>query len=302
MKPSIHSARPDGPGDGEAIDKERARRAFGRAAETYDAAAVLQREVGARMRERLDYIKLEPRRVLDAGCGTGADVAGLMQRYRKARIVALDFAVPMLQQARRQGGWLRRPGCLCGDLEHLPLASASVDLVYSNLALQWVNDLERAFAETRRVLRPGGLFLFSSFGPDTLKELRAAWSEVDGAGHVSPFLDMHDVGDRLLAARFADPVMDVEQLTLTYRSVDELMRDLKAIGASNASSARPRAMTSKGRLSAMRSAYERFRQNGRLPASYEVVYGHAWIPAEGLTAQSASGGEVRVSLDQIRRR
>jgi malonyl-CoA O-methyltransferase len=156
------------------------------------------------------------------------------------------------------------------------------------------------------VLRPGGLFLFSSFGPDTLQELRAAWAEVDGAGHVSPFLDMHDVGDRLLAARFADPVMDAERLTLTYDRVDDLMRDLKAIGANNASNARPRAVTGKGRLAAMRAAYEGFRRDGRLPASYEVVYGHAWTPETSpeisMESRAGAAGEVRVPLDRIRRR
>jgi malonyl-CoA O-methyltransferase len=303
-----------------AIDKERARRSFARAAASYDAAAVLQREVGARMQERLDYIRLEPERVLDAGCGTGVDVEALLRRFRKARVLALDFALPMLQRARRRGGWRRRPICLCGDLEHLPLAAGSLDLVYSNLALQWANDLKQAFAEARRVLRPGGLFLFSSFGPDTLKELRSAWAEADGVlgdgaladgaqlhgkGHVSPFPDMHDVGDLLLAARFADPVMDAELLTLTYARVDDLMRDLKAIGARNASRTRPRSMTGKGRLAAMCAAYERARRDGRLPASYELVYGHAWVPAAvepSAGPPAGGGGEVRVSLDQIRRR
>ena len=283
------------------LDKERARRSFGRAAASYDRAAVLQREVGARMQERLDYIRLAPREVLDAGCGTGVDLAGLLRRYRKARVLALDFALPMLQRARSHGGWLRRPGVVCGDLEALPLASASIDLIYSNLALQWVDDLGRAFAECRRVLRPGGLFLFSSFGPDTLQELRAAWAEVDGAGHVSPFMDMHDVGDRLLAARFADPVMDVERLTLTYRTVDGLMRDLKAIGATNATDARPRTVTGKGRLASMRTAYERFRRDGRLPASYEVVYGHAWAPEQAAAEAGPAGDEVRIPVDRIRR-
>lgn len=279
------------------IDKEQARLAFGRAADSYDAMAILQREIGQRMAERLDLVKLVPTRVLDAGCGTGIESARLMKRYPKAQLLALDFAEPMLAKARKRGGWWRKPLCLCGDLESLPLADDSVDLIWSNLAMQWLNDLSGTFSEALRVLRPGGLFMFSSFGPDTLKELRAAWAAVDGASHVSPFLDMHDVGDLLMRARFADPVMDVEHLTLTYRDARQLMADLKGIGAQNATVARPRGLTGKARLRGMLDAYERFRRDGVLPASYEVVYGHAWAPAQ----KAGSGGEVRVSPDAIGR-
>jgi malonyl-CoA O-methyltransferase len=288
----------DNSGDMPAFDKHRVRRAFGRAAGDYDAAAVLQREVGARMIERLDVVRLEPRFVLDAGAGTGEQAELLMRRYRKARVVALDFALPMVRRARQRGRWLRRPMCLCGDLEHLPLAEGRVDLVYSNLALQWVNDLEATFRECLRVLRPGGLFVFTTFGPDTLTELRAAWAQADPQHvHVSPFLDMHDVGDALVRARFADPVMDVETLRLTYDAIDGVMRDLKAIGAANAARGRFRAMTGKGRMAAVRDAYEAFRGgDGRLPATYEVVYGHAWAPEQRVTA-----GETRVPVDVLRR-
>ena len=280
------------------IDKDRARRAFGRAATAYDEIAVLQRTVGQRMLERLDLVRLQPRVVLDAGAGTGLHAADLLRRYRKAQVLALDFALPMLHQARRRGGWRRRPVCVCGDLEHLPLADASVDLLYSNLALQWVNDLAAAFREAGRVLRPGGLLMFTTFGPDTLKELNAAWAQVDGASHVSPFVDMHDVGDLLVQARFADPVMDAEWLTLTYPDLAGVMRDLKGIGAANATRDRPRGMTGKGRLRDLAAAYESFRApDGRLPATYEVIYGHAWVPEQRQVA-----GETRISVDTLRRR
>ena len=284
------------------IDKEQARLAFGRAAASYDGMAVLQREIGRRMAERLDLVKLVPQRLLDAGCGTGMETALLMKRYPKAQVLALDFAEPMLRHTRKRGGWWRKPLCLCGDLEALPLADHSVDLVWSNLALQWMNDLGAAFREALRVLRPGGLFMFSSFGPDTLKELRAAWAAVDGASHVSPFPDMHDVGDLLLQARFADPVMDVEQLTLTYRDARQLMRELKGIGAHNATVGRPRGLTGKARLQAMLAAYEGFRRDGLLPASYEVVYGHAWATVQSSSQPTdRASGEVRISLDAIGR-
>lgn len=280
------------------IDKRQARRAFSRAADTYDQAAVLQREIGERMLERLDYVKLRPEVVLDAGCGTGVAAEALIKRYRKARILALDFALPMLQHTRRRGAWLRRPQCICGDIEHLPLPGLSVDLVFSNAVLQWSLDLDRVFSELLRVLRPGGLLMFTTFGPDTLKELRAAWSAVDGHSRVSPFTDMHDIGDALVRAGFADPVMDAEWMTLTYEAVDDLMRDLKVLGAANATSGRPRGMTGKGRFDAMRAAYEPFRTAGRLPATYEVVYGHAWAPAQRRRPDGSTG----VALESIRRR
>lgn len=260
------------------IDKLRARRAFERCANQYDAAAVLQREVGHRMLERLDLVRLVPHQVLDLGCGTGLACGALLDRYPHAQLIALDFAYPMLLQARRCGVGPRRPHCVCGDAEQLPFAQGTVDLIYSNATLQWCNDLEAAFRGLSRVLTPGGLLMFTTFGPDTLKELRAAWSQVDGSTHVSLFPDMHDVGDSLLRARFADPVIDVEWLTLTYAKVRDLMQDLKALGAHNATYGRTSGLTGKGRLAAMIQAYERFRRDGRLPATYEVVYGHAWAP------------------------
>ena len=260
------------------IDKQQARRAFERAADTYDDAAVLQRQTGECMLERLDLVKLQPEVVLDIGCGTGVATTALAKRYKKAQIVALDFALPMLHLARKRGSWLRKPACVCGDAEQLPFRDNRIDLIYSNAAIQWCTDLEGTFQEFQRVLRPGGLLMFTTFGLDTLKELRQAWEAVDGHSHVSPFPDMHDVGDALIRARFADPVIDVDRLTLTYDEVSGLMRDLKRIGAHNVTTQRQRGLTGKGRMQAMVEAYEPFRRDGLLPASYEVVYGHAWAP------------------------
>ena len=279
------------------LDKGGVRRAFSKAASRYDEVAVLQREIGQRMLDRLNLVRLKPATVLDLGAGTGVATVALEKIYPKAQVIALDFAFPMLQQTRRRGGLFRKPRCLCADLEQLPLADASVDLIFSNAAIQWCNDLDRVFPELQRVLRPGGLLMFTTFGPDTLQELRAAWSEADGYAHVSRFLDMHDIGDALMRAQFSDPVMDVDRMTLTYSAVEELMRELKILGAHNVASGRQRALTGKGRLIAMKASYEQFRRNGLLPASYEVVYGHAWAPL-----QSQQSGVTLVSLDRIGRR
>lgn len=284
---------------GASIDKPAVRNAFDGAADSYDAVAVLQREIGARMLERLDYIRLKPRRVLDLGCGTGHALDGLARRFRGAEIVALDFSMRMLGHARRRGHWLNRPRAVCADAEALPLADDSVDLVFSNATLQWVNDLDGTFTELMRVLRPGGLVLFSTFGPDTLKELRAAWAAVDQGAHVNPFLDMHDIGDALVRARFADPVMDVERLTLTYDGIRDLMRDLKQLGARNALVGRDRGLTGRRRLAALAGAYERERRDGRLPATYEVVHGHAWVSAKA-QRQFATADGVAVPIAALR--
>ncbi|MCA1805587.1 MAG: malonyl-ACP O-methyltransferase BioC [Xanthomonadaceae bacterium] len=283
------------------IDKAWTRRSFAHAADTYDRAAALQREVGAQLLERLDLVKLQPTRVLDLGSGTGDISHALLRRYRKARVISLDIAFTMAQRSRRRGGWLRRPMAVCADAERLPFADRSFELLISNLMLQWCQDLDSAFAEFRRVLAPGGLLLFTTFGPDTLKELRHSWRQVDNHTHVNAFLDMHDIGDALLRAGLAEPVMDVERMAVTYPDVRGLMRDLKELGAHNVTAGRNHALTGPRKLQRMLEAYEGFRQDGRLPASYEVVHGHAWSVPRG-QSQVTRDGEVRIPLDALRRR
>jgi malonyl-CoA O-methyltransferase len=276
------------------IDKQQARRAFSRAAPHYDEVAALQREIAARMLDRLAYIRHEPAVVLDVGTGTGDAIQGLGKRYPNAQIIALDFALPMLHQARQREGVVT-PDCLCGDAERLPLADASVEMIFSSATLQWCNDLRGTFREFLRVLRPNGMLLFSTFGPDTLMELRASWAAVDGGTHVSPFMDMHNIGDAMLEAGMAEPVVDVDRLQVTYENVPSLMRDLKTLGAHNVTRDRQRGLTGKGRLRAMYQAYEKFRRDERLPASYEVVYGHAWAPS-----QRQREGQTEIPLEVVR--
>ena len=274
------------------VDPRAVRRSFGRAAATYDGAAVLQREVGARLAERLDVVKLVPATILDAGSGTGEAIGELSARYPSARVVALDAALPMLQQARARStrgrslltrllgplgrGGASAPAFVCADATSLPLSGVCVELVWSNLMLQWVNDLPRAFAEFRRVLKVGGLLTFTTFGPDTLKELARAFARVDGHTHVGRFVDMHDLGDMLVQSGFADPVMDMELITVTYPSPDALLAELKSIGATNQTRGRPRGLTGRGRRAALEAALLALARDGRIPATFEVVYGHAW--------------------------
>lgn len=285
------------------LDTASVRRAFERAAATYDSAAVLQREVAQRMAERLALVKLQPRVILDAGCGTGDALAELRTRYPTAFIVGLDFAHSMLIAARQRtaagmaserpllarllgprAGGGRAPALVCADVAPLPLAAGSLDLVWSNLVLQWLNDPMEVFAEFHQALAVGGLLTFTTFGPDTLLELRTAFSRADRATHVSRFIDMHDLGDMLVGAGFAEPVMDMEKLTLTYTDAITMMRELKAIGAHNATLGRPRGLTGRARWRNMLDALEAFRRDGRLPATFEVVYGHAWKPEPRIAA------------------
>lgn len=274
------------------------RRSFDRAAKTYDAAAVLHAEVRENLLARLQLTTLNPGVVLDAGAGTGHAARALKRRYPKAQVVALDSSRRMLQEAARRQSWLRPFARVCADAGLLPLADASVDLIVSNLMLQWCNP-DAVFAEFRRVLAPHGLLSFSAFGPDTLRELRTAWDQVDSHSHVHHFIDMHDLGDALVRAGFASPVLDVERYVLKYLTVRKVAEDLKATGAHNATTGRAKGLTGARKFAAMQAAYENFRQDGRLPATYEVVFAHAWVPAQALRRDPKDGASV--SLEEIKR-
>ncbi|MDD4963593.1 MAG: malonyl-ACP O-methyltransferase BioC [Gallionella sp.] len=274
------------------IDKQQVRRSFSRAAKSYDAAAVLQREVCQRMLERLDYIRLQPTRVLDVGSGTGWGTRQLTAKYADAQVISLDIALGMLQLSRGQTSWWRKllspPPAVCADVEALPFAANSFEMVWSNLALQWCNDLPATIVDLHRILKPDGLLMFSTFGPDTLKELRRAFHGVDEHTHLNRFADMHDVGDMLSHGGFAEPVMDMEYLTLTYDDVRGVLYDLKAIGAHNATAGRGQGLMGKQAWARLVENYEQQRRDGKLPATYEVIYGHAWKVPPRMTKDGAA--------------
>jgi malonyl-CoA O-methyltransferase len=277
------------------------RRSFDRASADYEKAAVLQARVGDELLERLEFFKLTPDVVVDLGAGTGRMTGELKRHYRRAQVVALDLAPGMLREARKHMSFLRRYERGCADVRRLPFSDASVDIAASNLMLQWCDDLDSAFREVRRVLKPDGLFAFTTFGPDTLRELRSAWAAVDDYSHVNTFIDMHDIGDALVRAGLTEPVLDVERVTLTYQDVLALMRDLKIIGAHNVTAGRPRGLLGRGTLRRLEAAYESARRSGLIPATYEVVYGAAWGSA-GKRAAPVVDGEVRIAPSAIRRR
>ncbi len=295
------------------IDTQLVRRLFARP-ERVAESAFLRREVASRMQERLSLVKIAPQCVLDIGCGEGADLPVLQEQYAQAQVLGLDAAAAMLNVARdRQlsaksslnrllNKWLPASlsnglgtgsALVCGNLAQLPLKTAAVDLVWSNLALHWHPQPDRVFSDWRRVLRVDGLLMFSCFGPDTFKEIRAAFAEVDNAAHALSFVDMHDFGDMLVNAGFSTPVMDMETITVTYDTVDKLMSDVRAWGG-NPLASRRRGLLGRRAWSGVREALEQKRdRNGKIPLTFEVIYGHAFRPAPKKT----SSGETIVRLD-----
>jgi malonyl-CoA O-methyltransferase len=282
------------------LDPRVVRRSFDRAARTYDSATAVQREIRTRLLERLDIVRLAPATVLDLGAGTGHASRELKRRYSSAKVIALDQSLQMLCASARQQSFLRRFAPVCADAHRLPLRTGSVDLVLSNLLLEWCHDPDTVFAEVSRVLRPKGLFTFTTVGPDTLKELRELWRGIDDVPHVHRFIDMHDFGDALLRAGFAEPVMDAERLTVTYPSLDALLADLRGSGARNVAAGRSHGLTGRVRGGAVLARSEALTRNGPLQVSVEVIHGHAWSPAERRSRRD--GDEVLVPIESLRAR
>ena len=268
------------------VDRQQVGRRFSRVAATYGEGDFFVREVDRRMQERLDYVTLQPKRILDLGCSRGGSFSGLATRYPNAELIGLDISPAMLSAGRApRAAWQRWLGLggnsdplrLAADAANLPLVSRSAAMVWSNLLLHWLDDPIPALAEAHRVLEVGGLLMFSTLGPDTLRELRSAFA--DGYAHTQRFADMHDLGDMLVGCGFADPVMDMEVITLTYDDLDAMFADLRAAGSACAMKARRHGLTGRKAWANARAAYEGMRRDGRLPATFEVIYGHAWKAA-----------------------
>lgn len=286
------------------VDRRVVGRAFARAAATYSQADFFVREIDNRMQERLDYVTLTPQRIVDLGCSRGGSFAGLAARYPQAELLGLDLSPSMLLTDQvRPARWQRWLGVgragplrMAADAGKMPLKSQSTAMIWSNLMVHWLNDPLPMFSEAHRVLETGGLLMFSTLGPDTLKELRTAFS--DGYAHTQRFIDMHDLGDMLVACGFADPVMDMEVITLTYDDLDVMFSELRAAGGQCAMQARCHGMTGKQTWLKARAAYEAMRKDGKLPATFEVIYGHAWKVAPKRT----SDGRAIVSLEKLKQR
>ncbi len=254
---------------------------FSQAATHYDAHAFLQKDVGERLLERLNWTAIQPKKILDVGCGTGQLTQILKKTYTSAKVTGLDIAEGMIQIAKKNKPFMAGYDFICADVDELPYEDNSIDLIFSNLTFQWLPDISKTFTELYRVLKPNGLLHYTTLGPDTLKELKFAWQQADDKVHVNQFIDLHDLGDLMAKQGFDQPVMDAEWINLHYKTVKGLMRDLKGIGAHNMNSGRSKSLMGKVHWRNMLAAYETLRnESGYLPATYEVIYGHAWKPKE----------------------
>ena len=293
------------------IDLQLVRQLFSRQ-NRVETSNFLRREIAARMCDKLELIKIRPQRVLDAGCGEGADLAQLQDNYPDSHVLGVDASFAMLavamqkQQAEKShlGRFLvklfdsklglgSRANIACADFSRLPLTSNCVDLIWSNLALHWHPQPDLVFAEWRRVLRTDGVMAFSCFGPDTLLELRQAFSAIDEFPHTLPFVDMHDFGDMLVNSGLSTPVMNMEKLTLTYESVDRLCADVRALGG-NPLLTRRQGLLGKHAYRSLCAELEKMRNpDGRIPLTFEVIYGHAFKPIP----QKLASGESIVHMN-----
>jgi malonyl-CoA O-methyltransferase len=280
------------------IDKKAVAKSFSKAADSYDKAAIVQKEIADELLGRLAMIDIRPGIILDLGCGTGYCSRKLTKHYSKCDVISMDLAHGMVTKARSKKRWLSKQHFITGDAEAIPLAANSVDVVVSSFALQWCDDLAVALAECWRILRPGGVLLFSIPGLDTLKELKDSWRAADSGVHVNAFPDLHEVGDLLVKNNFHNPVMDMDTLVMRYKSVMALMKDLQQVGAHNVNRDRSKALTPKKALSRLADAYESYRDtDGWLPATYEVVYGYARIAQN---KQYSDGAHTYVSVESLK--
>jgi malonyl-CoA O-methyltransferase len=270
------------------------RRRFDRAAPHFDSADFVHAVTREGLRQRLEPLLVEAHTILDLGSATGATGRMLRKRFRRAHIVSLDLSREMLEEARRRKSLLSKASFVLADAEHLPFADGVFDLVVANQLLPWLPEPGRVFGEVARVLRKGGVFAFATLGPDSFRELAQAWSGIDAAAHVNRFADMHDIGDGLVRAGLADPVLDVDRLAVSYEDVGKLLSDLTRAGARNALAARPRGLVGRRRFAAMKAALATPGEEGQIALELELVYGHCW----GSGARNAAG-HVRIDANRI---
>lgn len=285
-------------------NKAMIQRHFNRASAHYDRYAYIQREIGLRLLAHLDVMKLAPTRILDIGTSTGYIAQLLQGRYPDASVYGIDLAENLLQQAQRKStsqSAATKIAYICADAEALPFPAQQFDCVVSNLTLQWC-DIQRVFSEVQRILKPNGLWLFSTLGPDSLFELRRSWQDIDTAAHTLDFTDLHDIGDAIIKARFTEPVMEMEKITFHYASMAELLADIRGIGAQNIHPQQSQGLMGKQRWQTFLERFQQlFCRDTIYPLTYEIVYGHAWKPERDDTVASDEMGVAHFPLAYLRR-
>ncbi len=273
---------------------------FNRCAREYDQFAEIQHEINRRLLEHLDLMRLQPSVILELGTATGYGIKLLKQRYRDATVIGVDFAEQMLLMQRKQAGWFKKPVLVNADIANLPFLPQSVDLIVINLTLAWCDDLKQIFPQIRRLLKPEGVLLFATFGPDTLREIRQSWQDINTSLHVHEFIDMHDIGDLLVQAKFLDPVMEMEFLTLHYDRLENLWRDLQKTGMRNLRQDRSQGLLGKEKFRQFLRQYQTLKKTEDFfPVTLEIIYGHAWGNAITADATLDENGEVLIPLTQI---
>ena len=274
-------------------------KAFNAQAGEYEQAAKVQHDIGLELLGRLQYLKINPRYILDLGCGTGVFSEQLKKLYPRAQVIGFDLALSMLQEAKAKQGWLKKWGLVNGDMNIMPFATGLFDLVFANQVIHWSSSLPMLMRELNRVMHVNSCLMFTTLGPDTFLELRQAWASVDSHAHTNVFSDMHDVGDVLLAERFIDPVMDMEMLNVHYSNLSQLIHALKAQGVRNINTGRNPGLTGRQAWRDFEAAYAMLRTaEGHFPLSYEVVYGHAW---KGEQRRTEQGLETLISVEGLRK-
>lgn len=252
------------------------RRRFDQASTTFDNADFVHAVTRDGLFARLDGVVIDASLVIDLGCATGAATRQLSKRFRQARILGVDLSGNMLERCGARRRWFSKASYIQADARALPLADQSVDVVFSNLLLPWIDDLVVVAVEVSRVLREGGLFVFSTLGPDSLLEIRRAWAGINEHQHVNRFLDMHDIGDALVQSGLRDPVLDVDRQTVTYDDTNALFQDLSAVGARNSLAGRQQSLSGKDAFERMRRELERDSGASKIRLDLELVYGHCW--------------------------
>ena len=273
------------------------RRRFERAADSFDGADFVHEKTRDGLLSRLEPLIVEATTVVDLGSATGAAHRPLGKRFGRPRLISIDVAHRMLVKARAKKAWLSKTAFVQAGAAALPLADESVDVVFSNLLLPWIDDPDAVFREVARVLRKGGVFAFATLGPDSLQEIRRAWAGIDDGAHVNRFPDMHDIGDALVGAGLRDPVLDVDRLSVSYRSSRRLFADLSAVGARNAARRRHPALTGRRRFEAMVNALEAAGGDDGIVLDLELVFGHCWGGGPRMDP-----GDYRIDATRIPRR
>ena len=274
-------------------------KSFNKVADHYEQAAIVQNEIGKRLLERLEYIRLNPRWILDLGCGGGNFSQQLQKYYPKARIVSLDLALQMLQQVKKRQRWWRKWPLVCADMHQLPFATGTFDLIFSNQVLHWSSDIPAVLKELARIMNVNACLMFSTLGPDTFREIRETYAKIDSHAHINEFTDMHDLGDYMLKANLLDPVVDMEYLHVHYSSIEKLMNSLKSQGVKNIHSRRNKGLSGRNRIQYFKQLYhDTYQQNGKYPLTYEIVYAHAW---QGAPRQTSQEKEIFIPVSMLKR-